>query len=177
MGNISQELEDYRREIAYKKAKYQEKSKELIAVNTQFNLKHSLKLLESEAAYLLTLEIGIPIDLVAIQSSVEIVSLDIDKYFGLQTQHKNMELEIENNNDNNNDDNDDNNNSNHCFVFHSSTDNITRFTWKFRVSEVEQGLLTAFIASKRIPKTSQLCQFPIKALSLHSSIYEIDEKT
>ena len=64
----------------------------------------------------------------------------------------------------------------HCFVFHASNDNITRFTWKFRVTEGEQGTLIAFVASKRIPKTSQCCQFSIKALSLHSSIFEIEEK-
>ena len=188
-ASIRQELEDYRREIAYKKTKYQEKSKELIAVNRQFNLRQSLKLLESEAAYLLTLEIGIPIDLVAIQGSVDIVSLDVDQYFGLQTQHKNMESFMDDttpssdsshkfNNMMNNEyfDVSDNNESNHCFVFHSSDDDVTRFTWKFRVNEGEQGLLTAFIASKRIPKTSQSCEFPIKALSLHSSVYEIEEK-
>jgi len=174
-ANIKQEIEDYRREIAVKKCKYQEKSKELIAVNTQFHLKHSIKLLESEAAYLLTLEIGIPIDLVAIQSTVEVVSLDIDKCFGLQTQHKNMEL-IAKQQQRENANIDELIESNHCFAFHASSDNITRFTWKFRVSEGEQGNLTAFIASKRIPKTSQCCEFPIKALSLHSSVYEIESK-
>ena len=71
-ASIKNEIENYRREIAYKKTKYQEKSKELIAVNKQFNLRQSLKLLESEGAYLLTLEIGIPIDLVAIQGSVQL---------------------------------------------------------------------------------------------------------
>ena len=91
---VIQDIEEYRKEIALKKSKYQEKSKELIAVNTQFNLKHSLKLIESEAAYLVTLEIGIPIDFVAVQSSVDTVSLDVDKYFGLQTQHKNMEQNV-----------------------------------------------------------------------------------
>ena len=141
------------------------KSKELIAVNTQFNLKRSLKLLESEAAYLVTLEIGIPIDFVAIQSSVDTVSLDVDTYFGLQTQHKNMEL-----GDDEKESGSDDMESNHCFVFHAANDDVTRFTWKFRVCEGQQGLLTAFIASKRIPKTSQSCEFPIKALSLHSSV-------
>eukprot|EP01084_Bolivina_argentea_P069281 126091_1 len=174
---IQQEIENYRRDIASKKCKYQEKSKELIAVNTQFHLKHSLKLLESEAAYLLTLEIGVPVDLVAIQSSVDMVSLDVDTYFGLQAQHKNIELIEKNRKKKNHNDiaipNDADHN--HCFVFHASEDNITRFRWKFRVSEGLQGLLTAFIACKRIPKTSQSCQFPIKALSLHSSVYQIED--
>merc|ERR1719229_589847 len=129
-ANIQQELEEYRREIAIKKSKYQERSKELIAVNTQFHLKHSLKLLEAEAAYLLTLEIGIPIDLVAIQSSVEIVSLDIDKFFGLQTQHKNMEFGKDKQKKNKMP-MDELVKSNHCFAFHASGDNVTRFTWKF----------------------------------------------
>lgn len=164
---VLQEVDEYRKEIALKKSKYQEKSKELIAVNTQFHLKHSLKLLESEAAYLVTLEIGIPIDLVAVQCSVDAVSLDVDKCFGLQTQHKNMENEA---------DADGARDSGHCFVFHSSTDSVTRFTWKFRVAEGRQGVLTAFIASKRIPKTSQSVEFPIKALSLHSSVSEAEEE-
>lgn len=60
-------------------------------------------------------------------------------------------------------------------MFHAANDNVTRFTWKFRVCEGQQGLLTAFIASKRIPKTSQSVEFPIKALSLHSSVYEVEE--
>ena len=34
-ASIRKEIEDYRREIAYKKTKYQEKSRELIAVKTQ----------------------------------------------------------------------------------------------------------------------------------------------
>ena len=156
-SNIQQELEDYRREIAIKKSKYQEKSKELIAVNTQFQLKHSLKLLESEAAYLLTLEIGIPIDLVAIQCSVEIVSLDIDKYFGLQTQHKNMEFDKRQSKQNEILIHDESIESNHCFAFHASDENITRFTWKFRVCEGEQGQLKAFVASKRLSEKFLSC--------------------
>jgi len=167
---VIQEIAEYRKEIASKKSKYQERSKELIAVNTQFNLKHSLKLLESEAAYLVTLEIGIPIDFVAIQSSVDTFSLDVDKYFGLQTQHKNMNLERDSHSEESHD-----LESNHCFVFHAANDSVTRFTWKFRACEGQQGLLTTFIASKRIPKTSQSCEFPIKALSLHSSVYEVEE--
>eukprot|EP01084_Bolivina_argentea_P008243 15434_1 len=162
--NIEQDISNYKREIATLKSKYQDKSKELIATNTQFHLKHCLKLLESEAAYLLTLEIGIPIDLVVVQCSVEIVSLDIDEYFGLQAQHKNME-----------------GNNNNCFIFHcinNNNNNITRFKWKLRICEGQQGLLTAFISSTRIPKTCQSCTFSIRALSLHSSIYykQIEEE-
>jgi hypothetical protein len=60
-----------------------------------------------------------------------------------------------------------------CFIFHASDANSTRFIWKFRVLEGEQGSLTAYIASERIPKTCQLVTFNLKSLSLHSSISEI----
>jgi len=179
--NLRDEITNLEREIAHKKSKYQEKSKELIAVNRQFNLKHSLKLLESEAAYFLTLEIGIAVDFVAVHSTTELVSLDIDAHFGLQTQHKQINVDVDTKESDYADAAEQkmkqvDNNSNHCFVFHvSSTETQTRFTWKFRVNEGEQGTLSAFIGSARIPKTAQFCQFPIKALSLHSAVQIHDD--
>eukprot|EP00485_Elphidium_margaritaceum_P001545 CAMPEP_0202686932 /NCGR_PEP_ID=MMETSP1385-20130828/2681_1 /ASSEMBLY_ACC=CAM_ASM_000861 /TAXON_ID=933848 /ORGANISM="Elphidium margaritaceum" /LENGTH=786 /DNA_ID=CAMNT_0049341613 /DNA_START=58 /DNA_END=2418 /DNA_ORIENTATION=+ len=203
-AELQQEIDTYRSELASKKAKYQEVSKELIAVNTQFYLKPSLKLLHKEAAYLLCLEIGTPIDLVCIQCTIPMVSLDIDEQFGLQAQHHNMDeatadtdvspsMRASSSTDRRASisnmrkqrrpstqvqiDRQYSTESYDCFVFHASAENSSRFTWKFRVSEGQQGMLTAVISSKRVPKTSQICQFPIKALSLHSSVvFDVDEE-
>lgn len=230
------EIRDIKQEFEHKKLKYQEKSRELIAVTTQFQLKNSLKLLDSEACYLLTLEIGIPIEFVAIKSTVGVMSLDVNSNYGIKTQHKTIEQPTGNNDANKSSSlpnsadfetksnefetrvsdnastplllllNNRQTSSNNCFVFHaeSATDltrnrggvsgsnsnttsadiniaalkgeRITRFTWKFRVLEGQQGDMTCFISSNRIPKTCQSVTLPIHSLSLHSSIFEIPEE-
>ncbi|ETO24441.1 hypothetical protein RFI_12719 [Reticulomyxa filosa] len=154
---LQQEVDDIKKEIVSKKAKYHEKSKELIAVETQFELKHSLKLLPSEACHVLTLEIGIPIHLVCVQSSVKVITLDVEAHFGITTQHDDAQ-------------------GNYYLACQADESSITRFSWKFRCMEGVQGELLCFVMSRTPPKTCQSIKYSLKALSLHSSFNEFTDQ-
>lgn len=50
----------------------------MIAVEQQFTIKQSFKLLADEACYLLSVEIQMPIDVITLQATVPIMLLDVE---------------------------------------------------------------------------------------------------
>jgi Bardet-Biedl syndrome 7 protein len=133
--------------------KYSKLSTEMIAVDVQFKTKSALKLLPDEACYLVTLEIGMPIDVVTLQSGVPAMLLDTTSNLAMVSRTPS-----------------DRDNGNALLATYRCQDNTNRLEIKIRAVEGEHGPLNAYIIPKQAPKTCQRASFQIKPLSLHEKV-------
>lgn len=160
------ELEKLNERVAKEKEKYVSKvSSELIAVEQQFHLKSSFKLLPSEACYLLTFEIDIPLDCVTLQANIPIMLLEVENEGGGngEKSEKNKAMLSRSERDEKN--------GNELICSYRITDTSTnRLEIKIRTVEGQHGLLNAYLIPKLQPKTCQKQELRIKPLSLHEKI-------
>jgi len=89
IDELRNEIDDLEAALEAEKDKYSSMSDHMIAVERQFKIKSSMKMLPDEACYLISLEIPIPLDVVAVQSTVSVSSvlfthLDFNIFFTCQ---------------------------------------------------------------------------------------------
>ena len=158
--DLKMELEKLQEKVSKEKEKYTTKvSSELIALEQQFKMKHTFKLIPDEACYLLTLEIDIPLDCVTLQSNIPIMLLDTDAN---DLKSKSLLSRTPR----------DEKNSNELLATYRVLDSVTtnRLEIKIRTVEGQHGILNAYVIPKLQPKTCQRQELKIKPLSLHERV-------
>ena len=162
------ELEKLTERVAKEKEKYASKvSAELIAVEQQFKLKHSFKLLADEACYLLTLEVDLPLDVVTLQSNIPVMLLDVEANRAMLSRT----------------DRDEKNGNELLATYRVQQEDATtaaadgaaistrRMEIKIRTVEGQHGTLSAYVIPKLQPKSCQKLELRIKPLSLHEKVH------
>lgn len=155
--DLKLELEKLSEKVAKEKERYASKvSSELIAVEQQFKLKTGFKLLADEACYLLTLEIDMAIDVVALQSGVPVMLLDVEGSGAMLSRSERDEKAA----------------NELLAVYRCNQEQTTRIEIKMRTVEGQHGSLAAFVIPKLQPKTCQRAELKIKPLSLHEKVHK-----
>eukprot|EP00455_Lapot_gusevi_P042479 TRINITY_DN5044_c0_g1_i10.p1 TRINITY_DN5044_c0_g1~~TRINITY_DN5044_c0_g1_i10.p1 ORF type:complete len:516 (-),score=135.30 TRINITY_DN5044_c0_g1_i10:44-1498(-) len=150
------ELDRLREKVAVQQEKYQKLSSEMIAVQNQFKIRSSLRLLAEEACYLVTLEIQHPIDVVVLHSNVDVMLLDHTSNLAIVSKSPA-----------------DPRNGHELLATYRCQETTNRVDFKFRTLEGRLGELNAYVVPKLPPKTCQKATFQIKPLSLHEKVNEM----
>lgn len=156
IANLQAELTKLQKQLSEAKEKVAKTSAEVIAVEEQFKIKQSFKLLADEACYLLTLEIQIPIDVVTLQSSVRLMLMDVASNNAMCSRTYADEKSEGTPQD--------------LLATYRCQENTTRLEIKIRTLEGQYGPLNAFVVSRVSPKTCQKTVFTIRPLSLHERV-------
>jgi len=77
VDELNREIASLRSNLKTIKDKYSEVSQQNVALTTQFSMKHDIRLVPEEACYHVRIEIDGPIDVVAIQTNVPVMILDV----------------------------------------------------------------------------------------------------
>jgi Bardet-Biedl syndrome 7 protein len=147
---LREEIEKLQERVLKERDKYAALSTSQVAVTTQFKVKSGQRLLPEEACYLLSVEISMPIDVVAIQSSVPVMLLDVPSNVAVVSRSPQ-----------------DGKNGNEVLATYRCQDNVQRLEIKARTVEGQHGSVAAYVVPKIAPKTCQRIVFQIKPLSLH----------
>lgn len=159
------EIDALKEKLAWQREKYQKHSQELIAVQKQFAINKSFKLLAEEACYLITIEIGIPIDVITLQSDVELILMPVDSNVAIMSKTDPKQSSSSGTASDT---------SNRLLAtYRCEGENVSRLQMKIRTLEGQAGTLRAFVVPKLYPKTCQCATFDIKPLSLHDRVASV----
>eukprot|EP01062_Namystynia_karyoxenos_P068211 TRINITY_DN6256_c0_g1_i1.p1 TRINITY_DN6256_c0_g1~~TRINITY_DN6256_c0_g1_i1.p1 ORF type:complete len:783 (+),score=313.24 TRINITY_DN6256_c0_g1_i1:113-2350(+) len=152
---LEEEIERLKQRLEGKRDEYSKMSDEMVAVTVKHNIKDKF-VLDSSAAWTLTIELDSPIDTIALQSDVDIELLDTDASTCIVSTSKPYETDKKTK----------------LLACYRCTESTTRMEMKVRTVEGQYGILRAFIIPFLSPKTCQLCTYNIKPLSLHQRLNE-----
>lgn len=158
---MRKELEELKKKVDKEKEKYSKYADEFIPMEQQFKIKEAFELDPEEAAYKLTVEIPVPIDIVALQSQVPVDLLDVDTNAAIVSRTP-----------------PDRENGNLLLAsYRCQEESMNRLTMSVRTVEGQYGDLQAIVIAKMTPKTAQIVKLQIKPLSLHHALHgEVDER-
>jgi Bardet-Biedl syndrome 7 protein len=129
-----------------------------VAVDTQFKIKKSFKLLADEACYLLSVEIQMPLDVVTLQSNVPVLLLDVVTNNAMVSHTAPPPGDTETK----------------LLAAYRCQDATNRIEIKIRTVEGQHGNLKVYVIPKLTPKTCQMAEIHIKPLSLHAKVSPTD---
>ncbi|XP_034627715.1 Bardet-Biedl syndrome 7 protein [Trachemys scripta elegans] len=160
ISSLRNELEHLQIKVLQEREKYQQSSRSSTALSAvpAFSVNDKFTLNKDDASYSLILEVQTAIDNVLVQSDVPIDLLDVDKNSAVVS-FSGCDSEP---------------NSNFLLATYRCQANTTRLELKIRSIEGQYGTLQAYVTPRIQPKTCQLCQYPIKPLSLHQRTHFID---
>jgi Bardet-Biedl syndrome 7 protein len=148
------EVDQLRAHLADQKSLYKTVSNDMIAVQASSKARSAMRLLPAEAAYLLTVEIQHPIEFVVLQSSVDLLLLDVDSNVAILSRSP-----------------PDPKNGNQVLATYRCQDaNTIRLDIKVRPIEGRVGEVHAYVVPKMAPKTCQCVNFSLKPLALHEKV-------
>lgn len=157
---MRKELDELRKKVDKEREKYSKVSEDFIPVEQQFKVKESFQLDADEAAYKLSLEIPMPIDVVALQSPVPVDLLDVDTSECIVSRTP-----------------PDRDNGNALLATYRCQESMNRITISLRTVEGQFGELQAMVIAKMAPKTAQIVRMQIKPLSLHHRLHgDVDDR-
>ncbi|CEP01155.1 hypothetical protein PBRA_008467 [Plasmodiophora brassicae] len=145
---VTAQLDDVTKQLNGRRAAYQQQSNELVAVETQFHVQQTFRLDPDLGAYVLAIEIEMPIDVVALRSDVTVMILNSSAI--VSTSPSDHEGEM--------------------LATLRPVDSCNRATLQIRTLEGRSGDLKICIIPKLYPKTAQTVTIPIKPLSLHEKV-------
>ncbi|SPQ99441.1 unnamed protein product (mitochondrion) [Plasmodiophora brassicae] len=145
---VRAQLDDVTKQLNGRRAAYQQQSNELVAVETQFHVQQTFRLDPDLGAYVLAIEIEMPIDVVALRSDVTVMILNSSAI--VSTSPSDHEGEM--------------------LATLRPVDSCNRATLQIRTLEGRSGDLKICIIPKLYPKTAQTVTIPIKPLSLHEKV-------
>lgn len=154
LRSLRAEVDTLREQLKMRKSAYKEVSGELIAAEASSKARSAMRLLPAEAAYLLTVEIQYPIEFVTLQSSVDLLLLDVDSNVAIMSRSPS-----------------DAKNGNEVLATYRCQDAATtRLDIKVRPIEGRIGDVRAYVVPRMAPKTCQCASFTLKPLALHEKV-------
>jgi len=123
-------------------------------------VKERFVLSPDDASYHLSIETPTPIEHIVLQSNVPIDVLDGDKTTAVVSHTKNVSKQDDN----------------FLLATYRCQANTTRFDVRIRSIEGHQGAVRVYIVPRLNPKSCVMKVYPIKPLSLHQRIHELDEE-
>lgn len=154
---MREELDRLHEKLDKEKEKYSKLSSNMVAVEKQFKVKKSFKLLADEACYLLSVEIAMPLDVVTIQSDVPVMLLDVVTNNAMVSHTAPKE-----------------GSDSKLLAAYRCQDATNRIEIKIRTVEGQHGNLKVYVIPKLTPKTCQMTEIHIKPLSLHAKVHNAD---
>ncbi|CAG0887645.1 unnamed protein product [Darwinula stevensoni] len=155
------ELEDLQAKVAREREKYQQATQSTtsgISAVPFFSIHDKMILNKDEASYILSLEVETPIEIVLLQSDIPVDILDVEKNSAVVSfSHCDPES------------------GNYMLATYRCQANTTRLEVKIRSIEGQYGSIKAYVIPRLQPKTSQVREYQIKPLSLHTRIHEFDQ--
>lgn len=128
-----------------------------MALDTQFKIKSGFKLLAEEALYLISIEIGTPMDIVILQSDVMLQVHDVASNNAMvSTSQIEKDPAV--------------NDTSAVLMTFRCQDNVSRIDVKIRTIEGHNGNINLYVIPKQLPKTSQRAVLQVKPLSLHERV-------
>ncbi|KAJ1462857.1 hypothetical protein M885DRAFT_455349 [Pelagophyceae sp. CCMP2097] len=119
--------------------------------------------LDADAAcYVITVELPVPIDVVALKASVRVELVDADHNASVvsrspvEPRHASQKAPVA------------------LLATFRCLDEASALSFKVRTVEGEPGELVAVVVSRTAPKAAQMVRFSVKALSLHQRTHELD---
>eukprot|EP00659_Diplonema_papillatum_P001564 gene1564-2346_t len=152
---LLEDVDKLKMKLKMKKEEYGKVSSECVAVAAQHHVQDKF-MLDSSAAWNLSIEIDAPIDTVVFQSCVDVELLDIDL--------DNCIISTTPPDD-----------TSKLLAIYRCTDQSSRVSLKVRTTEGQHGAIHAFIMPQLEPKTCQMTSYEVKPLSLHQRLNEIPE--
>ncbi|RWS16252.1 hypothetical protein B4U79_07615 [Dinothrombium tinctorium] len=161
--NLRIECEELETKLAEEKERYQElttkrnrkgQARAGISALPYFVVNDTF-IIQEDASYLLTLEVEVPIDCVIIQSDIPLDLIDCERNSAVVSFNDNCDNEV-------------------IATFRCQS-NTTRLEVKIGSIEGQFGILRAYIIPRMTPKSCQVKQYQIKALSLHKRSYNISD--
>lgn len=156
---IRREIAELEEKLEREKERFSKHASEFIPVTQQFTVNHKFVLDPDEAAYQITVEIPMPIDIVCLQSSVPVDLLDVDSNQAIvSVSPPNME------------------NGNTLLATYRCQEEVNRLEMRVRTVEGQYGELKVIVVAKMVPKTAQLVTLDIKPLSLHHRLHSLEDE-
>jgi len=154
---LRREVEQLRGKVEQRKEKFKQYSEEYFPQTQQFKVNAHFALDPEEAAYKLSLEIPMPIDIVCLQSTVRLDLLDVAANPALVSVSP-----------------PDPEHGAQVLATYRCQDALKRVEIKARTIEGEHGTVQAAVVAQMNPKTGQLVRFDVKPLSLHHRVHALD---
>mmetsp|Transcript_26862 Transcript_26862/g.33595 ORF Transcript_26862/g.33595 Transcript_26862/m.33595 type:complete len:726 (-) Transcript_26862:330-2507(-) len=157
--SLRREIDTLRVKVEQKKEKFKQYSEEYFPQTQQFKINAHFALDPEEAAYKMSLEIPMPIDIVCLQSTVRLDFLDVASNPAIVSMSP-PDLE----------------HGNQVLATYRCQDALKRVEIKARTIEGEHGSVQAAVVAQMNPKTGQVVKFDIKPLSLHHRVHVLDDE-
>merc|ERR1719502_2359929 len=156
---MRKELEELRGKVSKTREKFSQLSKQFIPVAQQFEVNVKFNLDPEEAAYMIQIELPMPIDLVALSSSVHVDLLDSETNSNAVVSRSPPDAA----------------NKNALLATYRCQETANRVEMKIRTTEGESGDITATVVAKTSPKVAQVIKLQVKSLSLHHRIHALED--
>eukprot|EP00743_Colponemidia_sp_Colp-15_P004203 GILK01004535.1.p1 GENE.GILK01004535.1~~GILK01004535.1.p1 ORF type:complete len:722 (-),score=169.57 GILK01004535.1:175-2340(-) len=153
---LKKELDQLKEKVDDAKRKYQAVSADLIGVTNTFKVNSKFTLESDDAAYSLVVEGQMPLDMVMLQCDVNLELWDVDSNVAIVSRSP-----------------PDPENGSLLLATYRCQESVNRLELKIRTIEGQYGTLQAFVIPRLTPKTCQVLHFPIKPLSLHERVHEL----
>uniref|UniRef100_H2Y5K3 Bardet-Biedl syndrome 7 protein homolog n=1 Tax=Ciona savignyi TaxID=51511 RepID=H2Y5K3_CIOSA len=169
--NVKSEVELLQQQVENERTKHMQRTSKAVAANSNemthaptFHVNDRFVLSPSDSSYKLSIEVQTAIDHIVLQSDVPIDLLDVESTSAVVSYTKNPP-------------NPDGtpNADNFLLATYRCQANTTRLEVTVRSIEGQYGHLQAYIVPRLQPKTCVLRRYPIKPLSLHQRVHDIDE--
>eukprot|EP00753_Platysulcus_tardus_P008396 PLAT15951.1.p1 GENE.PLAT15951.1~~PLAT15951.1.p1 ORF type:complete len:726 (+),score=440.69 PLAT15951.1:25-2202(+) len=149
---LRKELETLRDRVAREKEKLAKYADEFIPMAESFKVNHQFALDAEEAAYTLTVEIPMAIDVVALRSTVRVMLMDVDSNQAIVSTTTGDE-------------------ENPLLATYRCQEETNRLEMRLRTMEGRPGELEVAVLARMTPPTAQLLKLNVKPLGLHHRIY------
>uniref|UniRef100_H2Y5K0 Bardet-Biedl syndrome 7 protein homolog n=1 Tax=Ciona savignyi TaxID=51511 RepID=H2Y5K0_CIOSA len=171
LETLRSEVELLQQQVENERTKHMQRTSKAVAANSNemthaptFHVNDRFVLSPSDSSYKLSIEVQTAIDHIVLQSDVPIDLLDVESTSAVVSYTKNPP-------------NPDGtpNADNFLLATYRCQANTTRLEVTVRSIEGQYGHLQAYIVPRLQPKTCVLRRYPIKPLSLHQRVHDIDE--
>ncbi|XP_056636880.1 Bardet-Biedl syndrome 7 protein homolog [Diorhabda sublineata] len=159
---LKADIEDIRRKIQKEREKYQLSSTHIyfneVSAIPLLMVKDAFVLDKNTGIYNLSIEVPTAIDNILLQCNTEIDLMDVDRNSAVVS-HSISDKQDEN----------------YLLATYRCQINTNRIDLKIRTFEGKKGILQIYVSPLVQPKCSRVIKYEIKALSLHSRLYQMDK--
>ncbi len=157
---MRKELNDLRLKVSNTRDQFTKLAKQFVPVAQQFEVNTKFYLDPEEAAYMIQIELPMPIDTIALSSSVHVDLLDQETNSNAVVSRSPPDAA----------------NKNALLATYRCQETASRVEMKLRTTEGESGDITATVIAKTQPKVAQVIKLQVKSLSLHHRIHVLEEE-
>nr|XP_002127808.1 Bardet-Biedl syndrome 7 protein homolog [Ciona intestinalis] len=164
IDSLQQQVENERNKHMQRTSKAVASNSDIMTYAPAFHVNDKFVLSPNDSSYTLSIEVQTAIDHIVLQSDVPIDLLDVESTSAVVSYTTNPPSTDGSSNT-----------DNFLLATYRCQANTTRLEVKVRSIEGQFGHLQAYIVPRLQPKTSIMRKYPIKPLSLHQRVHDVDE--